>query len=183
MTFHIETERLLLRPLGPEDAAAHMALMADPAVAAFLAPDGKVQSSNYRWRQFASYLGHWRIRGYGFFAVEEKRTGAFVGRVGPWRPEGWPGLECGWAISSAHWGKGYAAEASIATIRWTFLEFADVDRVVSLIDPGNRQSEAVAVKVGQQKTGEIFEFWDVALYVWTADRDAWLDRFGAPGDA
>ena len=180
MTIRIETDRLALRPLEPQDAEPHMALMAEPPVAAYLSPGGKVQSSMDLWRQFASYLGHWRIRDFGFFAVEEKETGAFVGRVGPWMPEGWPGLECGWAIRSAHWGKGYAPEAAIASVQWTFERFPDLDRIISVIDPCNKNSQAVAAKIGQEKTGEIFEFWDVALNIWAADRKAWLARFGRP---
>ena len=177
MTIEIKTDRLVLRPLAPEHAEAHVALTAEPDIARFLSPDGAIQPREDRWRQFASYLGHWQIRGYGFFAVEDKNTGDFLGRVGPWMPEGWPGLECGWAISSAFWGQGYAAEAAVASIRWTFRRFADLDRIISIIDPCNTQSEAVAAKVGEHKTGEIFEHWGVAFNIWAAARKDWLERF------
>lgn len=178
MTIRIETDRLVLRPLAPEDAEPHMAMMADPDVAAFLAPGGEVPSRMDRWRQFASYLGHWQMRDFGFFAVEEKATGSFIGRVGPWMPEGWPGLECGWAIASDHWGKGYAPEAAIASVRWTFERFPELERIISVINPGNQNSQAVAAKIGEENTGEIFEFWGFALNIWAADRKAWLARFG-----
>ena len=112
----IETERLILRPLEPRDVDAHIEMMGDPKVAGFLAPGGTPQSKDDRWRQFASYLGHWQMRGFGFFAVDEKETGEWVGRVGPWMPEGWPGLECGWGVRPVHWGKGYAPEAAIALL-------------------------------------------------------------------
>lgn len=177
MTIRIETDRLILRPLAPEDAELHIEMMGDPKVAAFLSPGGKAQPRMDRWRQFASYLGHWQIRGYGFFAVEEKHSGDFVGRVGPWNPEGWPGIECGWSIVSDHWGKGYAPEAAIASVRWTFEKFPELDRIISVIDPGNKNSQAVAAKIGEQNTGEIFEFWDFALNIWAADRQTWLARF------
>ncbi|MGO4333335.1 GNAT family N-acetyltransferase [Labrys sp. KB_33_2] len=44
--------------------------------------------------------------------------GQWVGRVGPWQPEGWPGTEIGWALYRSHWGKGYATEAAARCVTW-----------------------------------------------------------------
>ena len=178
MTIRIETERLILRPLGPEDCEAHIAMMQDPLVAATLYPGGKAPPRPELWRQFAGYLGHWTMRGFGWFSVEEKASGAWLGRVGPWRPDGWPGLECGWTIASAHWGKGYAPEAAVAAIRWTFGQFPDLPRIISTIDPANAKSQAVAPKIGEEKTGETFGFMGFTLDIWAAGREGWLSRFG-----
>lgn len=173
----LETERLILRPLAPEDCEAHISMMLDPDVAATLSTNGKPQARHDLWRQFASYLGHWDIRGFGWFSVEEKETGAWVGRVGPWMPDGWPGIECGWSIARPYWGKGYAPEAAIGTIKWTFDQFPDLSRIISNILPENTNSQAVAKKIGEEKTGEVFEFWDFKLDIWAAEREAWLSRF------
>lgn len=178
MTIRLETERLILRPLAPADAEAHVAMMAEPQVAAFLTFDGKPQGRDEAWRQFASYLGHWSIRGFGFFSVFEKAGGAWVGRVGPWAPEGWPGIETGWGVAPAFQGKGYASEAARATIRWTFAARPDLARMISLIDPKNAASQAVARKVGEQKTGETFGLQGLKLDIWAASRAEWLARFG-----
>lgn len=178
MDIRIETERLILRPLAPQDCEHHIEMMGDPEIAAFLSRDKKPQTYMDRWRQFASYLGHWQIRGFGFFSVDEKTTGNWVGRVGPWFPGDWPGLECGWAICSEHWGRGYAPEAAIASIRWTFQQYPELPRIISVIDSDNSNSQAVARKIGEHKTDEVFEFWDYKLDVWAADRDAWLALFG-----
>lgn len=174
----IETDRLRLRPPEPKDAESYCEMMADPDVARFLTPDGNPQSRADAWRGFASWLGHWTIRGFGFFALEERATGAVVGRAGPWEPEGWPGLECGWTVASSHWGKGYAPEAAIAAVRWTFAQFPDLPRIISLIDPENANSQAVARKLGETKSGDTFEFWGLSLDIWAADRAGWLARFG-----
>lgn len=179
MTVELETERLLLRPMTADDVENHIAMMQEPAVARFLTPDHKPRSREEEWRAAASVLGHWQIRGYGWFSVFEKETGAWAGRVGPWMPEGWPGLECGWSISSRHWGKGYAPEAAIATVRWTFDRFPDLARIISVIDPDNVNSQRVAKKIGEEKSGEVFEFWGLKLDVWAAGRKAWLSRFGS----
>jgi RimJ/RimL family protein N-acetyltransferase len=178
MPIRIETDRLILRPILPEDAELYLAMMGDRDFARFLTPDGKAQDRAGAWRGFATVVGHWAIRGYGFFSVLEKSTGAVVGRVGPWMPEGWPALECGWGIAPAHWGKGYAPEAAIAAIGWTFARFPDLPRIISLIDPANEKSQAVARKVGEARTGEVFEFWGLKLDIWAADRREWLARFG-----
>ncbi|MFQ5563899.1 MAG: GNAT family N-acetyltransferase [Parvularculaceae bacterium] len=174
----IETDRLRLRRPEAGDADFYCAMMADPDVARFLTPDGKPQSRADAWRGFASWLGHWTIRGYGFFSLEDKTTGALVGRAGPWRPESWPGLECGWAIARPYWGKGYAPEAAVAAVNWIFDQFPDLSRIISLIDPKNANSQAVARKIGEEKSGESFEFWGFTLDIWAADRAVWLSRFG-----
>ncbi|MEM8770131.1 MAG: GNAT family N-acetyltransferase [Pseudomonadota bacterium] len=178
MTIRIETERLILRPMEARDVEPHIAMMLDPETARYLTPDGAPRARADEWRSVASYLGHWQIRGFGFFSVEEKETGEWVGRVGPWMPEGWPALECGWSIVSSRRGKGYAPEAAIAAVRWIFAQFPDLDRIISVIDPTNVNSQAVARKIGEENSGEIFEFWGFRLDIWSADRKAWLDRFG-----
>ena len=178
MTIRIETERLILRPMKPEDCEPHIAMLQNPKTAAFLSPTKEPQDRMDLWRQFASYLGHWQMRGFGFFSVDEKETGNWVGRVGPWMPDGWPSLECGWSIDPAHWGKGYAPEAAIASVKWAFDQFPDLDRIISVIDPENTNSQAVAKKIGEEKSGEIFEFWGYRLDIWAASRDEWLARFG-----
>jgi len=179
MTIRIETERLILRPMEGKDADAHIAMMTHPQTARYLAPGGKPRARAEEWRAAACYLGHWQIQGFGFFSVLEKASGAWVGRVGPWMPEGWPGLECGWSICAEHWGKGYAPEAAIASVKWTFDKFPDLSRIISVIDPENKNSQRVAHKIGEEKTGEIFDFLDHKLDVWAAEREAWLERFGS----
>lgn len=179
MAIALETDRLILRPLAPEDFEAHAAMMADPEVAAFLTATREPQPRSAEWRGFAMLLGHWKMRGFGFFSVLDRVSGEWLGRVGPWAPEGWPGLECGWAIDRSHWGKGYAGEAAIAAIRWIFAEKPDLERIISLIDPKNANSRSVAAKIGETLTGEIFNHApEIRLDIWAAGRDDWLKRFG-----
>lgn len=178
MSIELETERLILRPISSADVESHIAMMQDEAVASFLTPGGKPRAYGDEWRAVACYIGHWDIRGYGFFSVFEKETDEWVGRVGPWQPGGWPGLECGWSIASSRWGKGYAPEAAIAAVKWTFEKFPDLPRIISVIDPDNHNSQAVAKKIGEENSGEIFEFWTHKLDIWAADRNTWLKRFG-----
>ncbi len=175
----IETKRLLLRPMVPADVEPHIQMMQNEEVAANLTDTGKVRDRGTEWRAAASMLGHWQIREFGFFSVFEKQSGAWVGRVGPWQPEGWPALEVGWGISHDHWGKGYAPEAALASIHWVFQEFPKLDKVISVIEPNNHNSQAVAKKVGEHKSTEKFSLWQFKLDIWKVDRQDWYAKFGA----
>lgn len=142
----IETERLVLRHIDPErDFDGWAKSMASEDTVRYL--DGRVLDRATAWRHMATIIGHWQIRGYGFFSVEEKATGNWVGRVGPWYPEGWPEPEVGWTIAPDHWDKGYATEAAKASLRYVFNELGWT-RVVHVILDGNVRSIAVAEKLG-----------------------------------
>ena len=110
----IETERLLLRPPRAEDFEPWAEFMADPEAARWI---GGPLSRAMAWRGFLTVAGAWEIQGFGMFSVLERDTGAWVGRLGPWMPEGWPGPEVGWGIVRSRWGRGYATEGRPP--RWT----------------------------------------------------------------
>ena len=59
-------------------------------------------------------IGHWQLRGYGPYAVEDKNSNRVLGPVGLWYPNDWPSPEIKWALATRYWGKGYAAEAARA---------------------------------------------------------------------
>lgn len=148
----LETERLLLRPFRPADIDPYAEMCADSEVMEFLNATGSPISRADAWRQMAMYLGHWELRGFGTWAVEERGTGAFVGRVGLHFPEGWPDRELGWTIARKFWGRGYASEAARAaiahafgTLGWTHL--------VSLIHPNNHRSARLAERLGYHVHG------------------------------
>jgi RimJ/RimL family protein N-acetyltransferase len=150
----IETERLVLRMFRESDTDAYAEMLADPEVMRFLG--GKPLPRAEAWRNMAMVLGHWHLRGYGFWAVEEKASGELVGRVGCWRPEGWPGLEVGWTLRRRFWGRGYATEAARASMDYAFTRLNQT-RVISLIAPENFNSIRVALRLGEKPEGE----WEV----------------------
>jgi RimJ/RimL family protein N-acetyltransferase len=147
----LETERLLLREYRESDFDAYAAILADPEVMRTLT--GSPQPRWEAWRSFAMHVGHWVLRGYGMWSVEEKATGRFVGRVGLYYPEGWPGREVGWTIARECWGRGYAPEAGRAALRYAF-DVLGWDRIISVIRPDNSNSIAVARKLGMTHQGE-----------------------------
>lgn len=142
----IETERLILREIDPErDFESWAKTMADENTVRYLG--AKPMDRAHAWRSMAMVIGHHAIRGYGFFSVEHKQTGEWVGRVGPWFPEGWPEPEVGWAIAPDHLRKGYAFEAARASINYAFNTLG-WSRVVHVIVEGNEPSIALAKKLG-----------------------------------
>jgi RimJ/RimL family protein N-acetyltransferase len=164
----IETERLLLRQWRGDDAAPNTAMLSDPGTARFITVDGKPVTNELNgWRNAAIMAGHWVLHGVGMFVVEEKSSGKFVGRVGPWFPPGWPGFEVGWGIAREFRGKGYALEAARASI-----EIFDIDEIVHSIDCENTASQAVARRLGARKDREFDLFGHVAD-VWVTRRDTW----------
>ena len=165
----LETPRLILRALDPGDFEAFAAMMADPDVARYLTLDGKPQDRADAWRSFAFIAGHWQMRGFGMWAVEEKTTGRFVGRIGPNYPEGWPDREIGWTIAREFWGKGYASEAARAAMDYAF-DTLGWRRAISLIHPDNARSVAVAQRLGERRLPETFAYKHFTLLIYAKDR-------------
>jgi RimJ/RimL family protein N-acetyltransferase len=147
----LETRRLILRPPTREDFDAFAAFMADPVAAKFL---GGVQSRPVAWRAWSAIAGSWLLYGHSMFSYIEKESGRWIGRGGPWMPEGWPGTEVGWGVASDKQRQGYAKEAATATIDWAF-DALGWTEVVHCIEPENAASVAVAKSLGSKllKTG------------------------------
>ena len=148
----IETERLILREVDPDrDFEPWAKAMADENTVRYLGREPMNRAE--AWRSMAMAIGHWTIRGYGFFSLEHKDTGAWIGRVGPWYPLGWPAPEVGWTISPDHLRQGYATEAAVAAVRYV-LETLHWPQVIHVIMEGNEASFAVARKIGSRLVRE-----------------------------
>lgn len=148
-----ETDRLVLRGFEQSDLGAYAAMMGDPEVTRYLG-DGKPLSRSDAWRQMAMFNGHWVLRGFGMWAVEEKNSGEFLGRVGCLEPEGWPAFEIGYSLARAAWGNGFALEAAAFSLRYA-REVLKRSEIVSFIRPLNAASVRVAVSLGAAKAETI----------------------------
>jgi RimJ/RimL family protein N-acetyltransferase len=122
--------------------------------------------------------GSWGLNGFGMFSLIEKATGRWVGRVGPWRPEGWPGTEIGWGLHPAAHGKGYAVEAATAAMDWV-VDHLGWTRIIHCIDPANAPSIKVAQRIGSRflEEGRLPEpYQDHEIHLWGQTADAWKAR-------
>lgn len=144
MVPELETERLRLRRWQTEDIDPYAAFCADEATARFV---GGVCARDDAWRRMAAIVGHWTLRGYGAWALEEKTSRRFVGFSGLWNPEGWPEPELIWCLVASAHGSGYATEAAQRARSFAYEELGWTT-AVSLIAPENLPSQRVAQRLG-----------------------------------
>ncbi|WP_460201359.1 GNAT family N-acetyltransferase [Scytonema sp. NUACC21] len=168
----LETQRLILREFREEDLDAYAEMCGDPEVMRYIAT-GKPLSRDESWRNMAMIMGHWQLRGYGLWAVEERRSGEMIGRIGCWQPEGWPGFEIGWTLRRQYWGYGFATEGAMAAIDYAF-NVLQQSHVISSIRPQNTASIRVAQKLGETLEGTAELFGSEAV-IYGISRDRFLN--------
>ncbi len=141
---NIETNRLNLRRWRDEDFEQFAEFYSDEESARYV---GGRKTLDEAWRHFALLIGHWQLKGFGYWLVEEKGSSDFVGGVGLWQSAGWPELELGYWLMPHHQGKGYAFEAA-AKCKAYAKEVLQADSLVSYIDPSNAPSIKLAESLG-----------------------------------
>ncbi|WP_315781048.1 GNAT family N-acetyltransferase [Bradyrhizobium sp. SZCCHNPS1003] len=144
----ISTERLTLRGWRDEDRAPFAAMSADPAVMQFLRALPTRQDSD-RWIDFQ--IAHQAAHGFGFWVVEDRATGTFLGATGLFRvtfdAPFTPAVEIGWRLARAAWGQGIATEAARASLAFGFDELG-LDEIIAYAAPANYASQNVMRKLG-----------------------------------
>lgn len=147
----LETARLWLRGYSPTDLPAFVAMFQQPDFYRYLT--GKPMSEEDCWSTIMRSAGHWTLQGYGFWAVEEKATGQFIGSIGfvdrkrTIEPAIGGAPEIGWVLDAATHGQGYATEAVQAVQAWGDVHFQGA-RTVCLMHPDNLASRRIAEKFG-----------------------------------
>lgn len=132
MRIHVETERLVLRDLTPDDVDDLVALDTDPDVAKWsMDPIPSREDVEQRHVPYFQQL-YEQSPGFGFWAAEEKASGAFLGWLHLRPREGHPDdePELGYRLHGSAWGKGYATEGSRAVIDKAFTELP-IRRIVA----------------------------------------------------
>ena len=176
----LETPRLRLREWRFDDIEPLAEINAHPDVSPMV---GFLDREGTEW-QVAAVVAQWEVEGFGLWAVEDRETGRFVGRIGLTRqvdfgPEPEP-VEVGWTLHPDVWGRGLATEGAAESLRYGF-EDAGLDRIVSITLPENARSRRVMEKLGLSYVGQTH--WRTFDHVWYAiDRVYWqLDRRGPSG--
>jgi RimJ/RimL family protein N-acetyltransferase len=147
----LETTRLILRGHTPADYDASAAMWADEIVVRHIG--GRPSTRTQAWGRVLNYAGLWAMLGFGYWAIEERSSGAFIGEVGfaDFKRDIALSMrdvpEIGWALVSATHGKGYATEAVGAAIVWGDANLPSA-RTVCMITPENAASIRVAQKNG-----------------------------------
>ena len=147
----LETSRLRLRAHHPGDLSAYVVMWSDPDVVRYTI--GEPLPPQRTWMRLLAHRGHWSVLSFGYWAVEEKETGCYIGELGfahlkrDLHASVDTVPELGWALVPSAHGKGYATEALRAVVAWGDAHF-ESDRTVCIIDPGNDVSARVADKLG-----------------------------------
>ncbi len=147
----LETPRLLLRPHRLDDFEVMAALWADARVAQFIG--GKPSTAEESWSRLIRYIGFWPALGFGYFAITDKETGAFLGEAGlaDFHRDITPSLEgfaeAGWALMPDAWGNGYAQEALSALLAW-YANEPSPRPAACIISTDNAASIRLAEKTG-----------------------------------
>ena len=150
----LETERLKLRGHRLDDLIPCAAMWADPVVTRYIG--GKPSTEEESWTRLLRYVGHWALLGFGYWVVEERATGNFVGEIGfaDYKRNLEHSLkdtpEAGWVFVSQCHGKGYDTEAAHAAIAWGDAHFRP-SRTTCIIVPENLPSIRVAEKCGYRE--------------------------------
>jgi RimJ/RimL family protein N-acetyltransferase len=151
----IETDRLRLRAHRVEDLADCVAMWSDPAIVRYTIANPSTEQRT--WLRLLSYLGHWSVLGYGYWAVADKSSDRYIGELGfaDFKRELTPSIkgipELGWALASHAHGKGFATEALLAAVAWGDCHLPGT-RTVCIISPSNVASLRVAEKLNFKET-------------------------------
>jgi RimJ/RimL family protein N-acetyltransferase len=168
----IITDRLILRLPRAEDLDGWAAFYADDGHTRFV---GGAQTRSEAWRSLCSMAGAWQLFGFGMFSMIERATGRWIGRTGPWQPEGWPGAEIGWGVAKDCEGKGFVTEAASASMDYV-IDVLGWAEIIHVIDPDNAPSIAVAKRLGSINLGPTQlppPFQNARVDAWGQSADAW----------
>ena len=151
----LSTERLTLRQWKDEDFDLFAEFYSDENNARYV---GGKKTLDEAWRHYAVLIGHWHLKGFGYWAVEEVATEQFVGCIGLWQSAGWPELELGYWLREHYQGQGYAREAALKCKEFAVSQLG-APSLVSYIDPENTPSIRLAESIGAryEKTIELLK--------------------------
>lgn len=156
----LTTDRLILRAPRPEDFETYTAFYASPRSLFVGGPRERLEN----WFTFLALGGHWALKGFGYWMVERRDTGALIGSLGIIEHDGWPEPELGWQLFDAAFeGQGYAREGAMAARDWA--AGRGMGPLISLIHPLNEQSVALARRLGAVEEGS-FDSPFGALTIW-----------------
>jgi RimJ/RimL family protein N-acetyltransferase len=147
----LETDRLILRPHRTEDFADCAAMWREPQVVKYTV--GTESPPQRTWQRLLAYCGHWALLGFGYWAVESRGTGRYIGELGfadfhrdlPQSVQGLP--EIGWALAVEGRGRGYATEALCKVLEWGDANF-EAAATFCIIHRENHASVQLARKFG-----------------------------------
>ena len=152
----LETQRLILKRMVPDDLDDLYRLYRDPEIRRYF-PEGTLTYAETKEELDWFLDGHPRHPELGLWATIHKETNQFIGRCGllPWTIDGRDEVEVAYLLAKEFWGQGLGTEAARAIAQYAF-ETLHVPRLICLVDRDNRASINIATKIGMrfEKEGE-----------------------------
>ena len=165
----LRTDRLLLRAWRESDLAPWAAMNADPEVRAYFPELLTTEQSDASVARFQADLDR---RGWGWWAVEVRATGEFIGFCGLDPVEDdmpFTGVEAGWRLTRTAWGHGYATEAATAVLAYAL--DGGLERVVAVTAPANSASQRVCLRIGMSHLGQTNRYYNATCELFEARPD------------
>jgi RimJ/RimL family protein N-acetyltransferase len=150
----VETERLILRPFVKTDLEPFADMVADMEVIRRATYDGTPMTRSQAWNWLCLMLGHWHMRGFGIWAVEEKLSGVLIGRIGLQFLDWFEDVELVWMLAKSAWGNGFAGEGARAAIDFG-LNDLDLPRIAAVIHQDNQPSIRLAERLGMEMEKQV----------------------------
>lgn len=146
----INTPRLRLRAMRPEDFPRYAEIWSDPEVVRYIG--GEPWAEHEAWTSFLRNIGQWQLTGFGQWAIEHRDTNRMIGQVGFFTGGRGFGVdfdsfpEAGWALDSEYHGHGFGSEAAIAAHDW--FDRIVTGPLVAVLDIDNLAARAIATNLG-----------------------------------
>jgi ribosomal-protein-alanine N-acetyltransferase len=151
-----ETDRLRLRAFAPDDLDDLYAVFGDREVMKYIS-GGKPRTKDATRKGLLRSIAGWRERGFGLWAVAEKKSNRVVGYCGLMYLEDTPDVELAYGLAKSAWGKGFATEAARVALQFGLAELK-LRRIVAVVNPRNTASQRVLEKLGMKYTGNAHHY-------------------------
>ncbi len=150
----LNTERLLLRAFDKDDLDPFAAMVSNLEVMQRATYDGTTMTRAQAWNLLCLMLGHWHMRGFGIWGIEEKSSGELIGRIGLQLLDWFEDVELVWMLAKSAWGKGFASEGARAAIDYGLNTLA-ISRIAAVIHQENKPSIRLAERLGMEMEKEV----------------------------
>ncbi len=150
----LSTERLLLRAFKKDDLDPFASMVSDIEVMQRATYDGTTMTRTQAWNWLCFMLGHWHMRGFGIWGIEESSSGELIGRIGLQFLDSFDDVELVWMLAASAWGKGFASEGARAVIDFGLNRLA-LPRIAAVIRRENKSSIRLAERLGMEMEKEV----------------------------
>ena len=172
----LSTRRLTLRAFTEQDVAPLYRVLGEEDVLHYF-PNPDPPALDRVQNMIARQLAHWEEHRYGWWAVVSRADPALIGWAGlQFLPETTE-TEVAYLLSQACWGRGFATEAALASVRYGF-ETLGLERIVAIAHVDNKASQRVIQKLGMSLVDQV-HLWGIESYRYSIDRSSFERRWGS----